>query len=261
MTRTRYLPDWLATMARTVSMALRTPQLDEARVCIQKPRIRRWLSRSYPRTLEVGPGSDLIYSHLLDRYSGLHVGLCYDADESKAFGRGGFSPRAVAMCGDARHLPFATATFSQIVIVDVLEHILDDVGVLRELCRVLTPTGRILIGVPFDSEARESTPPGHESRTPAMRHVRFGYSVKSLEAKLTSTGLTLERCMRVINRRSKSVGRACDGVWRAHWPRFIAYPLWFFETVTGGDEPDGSELLAVARHWATRTATKATVSA
>lgn len=48
----------------------------------------------------------------------------------------------------AGHLPFADDTFGLITALDVIEHIDDDRGALREAMRVLRPGGHLLVSVP-----------------------------------------------------------------------------------------------------------------
>jgi SAM-dependent methyltransferase len=50
--------------------------------------------------------------------------------------------------GDACKLPFADNRFDLILATDVIEHVDDDVGALREMLRVLAPGGHVLITVP-----------------------------------------------------------------------------------------------------------------
>ncbi len=45
-------------------------------------------------------------------------------------------------------LPFPDAAFDKIILSEVLEHVPDDIGVLRSLARVLRPSGMIAITVP-----------------------------------------------------------------------------------------------------------------
>src|SRR5262249_36307929 len=45
-------------------------------------------------------------------------------------------------------LPFATGTLALAPALDVIEHLDDDVGALRELRRVVAPDGRLLVTVP-----------------------------------------------------------------------------------------------------------------
>lgn len=68
------------------------------------------------------------------------------------------SPQAVAFCrrrgldqviqGGIEALPYEDARFDLILALDVIEHIEDDRGALRELRRVASPSGRLMITVP-----------------------------------------------------------------------------------------------------------------
>ncbi len=46
------------------------------------------------------------------------------------------------------HLPFPDASFDLIVVADLMEHLADDRGFLRELARCLRPGGRAILNVP-----------------------------------------------------------------------------------------------------------------
>lgn len=50
--------------------------------------------------------------------------------------------------GAAATTPFPDATFSSASLMDVLEHVYDQAGLLRELHRVLQPGGRLIVTVP-----------------------------------------------------------------------------------------------------------------
>ncbi len=60
-----------------------------------------------------------------------------------------FPFRNVDVLADAAHLPFADATFDVVCCDQVLEHVTDPYGVVRELIRVTKPGGEIFVGVPF----------------------------------------------------------------------------------------------------------------
>jgi SAM-dependent methyltransferase len=56
--------------------------------------------------------------------------------------------RATLVLGSIGTLPFAADVFDKIVLAEVLEHLVDDVGGLREVARVLKPGGLVAITVP-----------------------------------------------------------------------------------------------------------------
>jgi SAM-dependent methyltransferase len=60
----------------------------------------------------------------------------------------GVADRTLWVCCSAEKLPLASAAFSSALAIAVIEHVPDDVAVLREMARVLTPGGRAWITVP-----------------------------------------------------------------------------------------------------------------
>lgn len=54
------------------------------------------------------------------------------------------------LVADAGRLPHPDGHFTKIAAISVLEHIVDETKVVRELARVLAPGGRLVISVPFD---------------------------------------------------------------------------------------------------------------
>ena len=80
---------------------------------------------------------------------------------------------------DASHLPFANESFDIILCSEVLEHIKDDEGAIREIERVLKQNGLLILTVPSD---KASPYPGH---------VRCGYSLYEISSKLTKSGINI----------------------------------------------------------------------
>jgi len=82
-------------------------------------------------------------------------------------------------------LPFPDATFDLVALLDTLEHIPDEFGVLREVHRVLRPGGRVMITVPalmwlwsYNDEIN-----AHQRR----------YTAAELEQKLALSGFRVRR--------------------------------------------------------------------
>ena len=57
-------------------------------------------------------------------------------------------PHAMLVVGDGVQLPFPDAAFDKAVVSEVIEHVADDAGLLREVWRVLAPGGIAAITVP-----------------------------------------------------------------------------------------------------------------
>src|SRR5215207_2919319 len=106
-------------------------------------KIRATLNKPNPRILDVGCGTGANLKML-----GAH-GRAEGVD---------ISPQAVEFCrqrgldsvklGAAEHLPYESDSFDLVTALDVVEHLDDDVGGLREMRRVLRRDGRLLLFVP-----------------------------------------------------------------------------------------------------------------
>lgn len=92
--------------------------------------------------LDIGCGTGGILTHL-ERF-----GWAYGIDPSPE-AAGYCRERGVRMAlASGLELPFADETFQAVLALDVIEHVDDDVGLLREARRVLRPGGTAVITVP-----------------------------------------------------------------------------------------------------------------
>jgi ubiquinone/menaquinone biosynthesis C-methylase UbiE len=118
-------------------------------------RLRQILQpKSGERILEIGPGLGV---HALSVAAALRPEGVLDVidiqpemldDLLRRAGRAGLT-NIVARQGDARKLPYRDSTFDAAYVVSVLGEVPDAARVLRELRRVLKPTGRLVVGEVF----------------------------------------------------------------------------------------------------------------
>ncbi len=92
-------------------------------------------------------------------------------------------------------IPENDTQFDLIICYHILEHVIDDVKAMRELFRVLKPSGTVLIQTPFkEGEIYED----YTIKSDAERLIHFGqedhvriYSVEGLKKRLTSVGFSV----------------------------------------------------------------------
>jgi SAM-dependent methyltransferase len=87
--------------------------------------------------------------------------------------------------GAAEHLPYADGSFDLVTALDVVEHLDDDAGGLREMRRVLHPDGRALLFVPAFMWLW-----GVQDD---VSHHRRRYTLPQLKARVREAGFEVER--------------------------------------------------------------------
>jgi SAM-dependent methyltransferase len=158
--------------------------------------------------------------------------------------------------GSVMDMPFDDGAFDLSVSLDVIEHLEDDVGALRELRRVTRPGGALLVTVP----AYQWLWSGHDE----VNHHHRRYSRRALLAAAQSAGWRLERSthfnslllpaailLRALERFKPSTTKSSLDLWVPPAPLnwALRQPLNLEAAVLGrgGSIPAGLSLLAVFR--------------
>ena len=149
------------------------------------------------RILDAGAEDATFVYWLADRYPDAHV-MAVDIDEA-----------AVASCLAARPARYANRvdfqvsyfadvdpeSFDLVTAFDVLEHIPDDEGAVRDLYRALRPGGTLLVHVPRDRWKTRSGVVHRFADEDAWQinagHVRMGYSPERMGELLSGAGFTV----------------------------------------------------------------------
>ena len=95
------------------------------------------------RLLDVGGGTRRVAQILRDE-----VGKAIILDNSAGMVRQATSKGLTAVRGEVEELPFPNDCFSRILVVDAFHHFRNQSGAARELLRVLSPQGRLVIEEP-----------------------------------------------------------------------------------------------------------------
>jgi ubiquinone/menaquinone biosynthesis C-methylase UbiE len=86
---------------------------------------------------------------------------------------------------DGERLPFDDASFDQTVVVDMLEHVKDDVAFVSELHRVTRPGGRLVVNTPHLKRTRLRRLRHALGQTDEKHgHLRSGYTIERLRELL-----------------------------------------------------------------------------
>jgi SAM-dependent methyltransferase len=138
-------------------------------------------ARAYPKQiLDIGCGTGATMDHL-QRFGTVQGIDLFDLPLRFSRQRG----HQRVLCASATELPFASASFDLVTALDVIEHLDDDVGGLREIRRVLKPGAPAVIFVPAFQAlwGPNDVQSGHKRR----------YRLPQLQTAVEAAGLKLEK--------------------------------------------------------------------
>lgn len=98
------------------------------------------------KLLDIGCGTGETLVFLKKTYPNLDL---YGVDNSAEAIRYAKARKLKNIClGDVTHIPFPNASFDIVLLLDVLEHVKNDLTALKEIKRVLKPNGQLFLTVP-----------------------------------------------------------------------------------------------------------------
>ena len=132
------------------------------------------------RILDIGCGTGAVLAHFKERARA--VGVDHSPLALAYCRKRGL---ALLACADGERLPFVPASFDVILMLDVLEHAIDDVGLLRAVGALLRPGGMVLVSVP----AFQGLWSPHDE---VLHHLRR-YTARGLRRVMNEAGFVVER--------------------------------------------------------------------
>jgi len=200
--------------------------------------VERWSEPGPVRTMDAGSGNGA-FAMFAAKRGNEATALSYSAiDQGKADRRA----HAAGLTGvhfpvvDLRELDrFADdlGQFDQVYCLEVIEHILDDRKLLRDLARLIRPGGRLLLTTPTMDHRPlyGETISDHEDGN----HVRVGYTNDQLEALLVEAGfgeVTHHRLSGIVSQAGFNVMYRLNGVY-PHLGWILSLPLRLLRPLDG----------------------------
>ena len=176
------------------------------------------------RILDVGCGIGYYVFELAVRHGCQAYGVDLDGDDivlARRIAEALPAPNAHFGVDDGRALSYPAASFHALLLCEVIEHVRDDLALLREMNRVLVPGGRLIVTTPRCDQVVEYEQPNMTLEFPGLcgrqtaeegerepsGHVRSGYTPEVLEDRLAQAGFELRRSRIILKRFSTLGGR------------------------------------------------------
>ena len=195
-------------------------------VSLQKPTKDRYvyefLGHDLGRVADLGCGPGVFTRYLCQHARQVYAGDIDQRALLRTFSRHAKQANLAPVVTLVNELPFGNASLDTVLFLEVLEHLDDDRGALREVNRVLVPSGRLIVSVPV--------PPGEVNSGEKWGHKREGYSFRELDALLRSANFKVVRHAYAVFRYSRVAIRLVNS-WRRYLhlpaPFFLGWPTYF----------------------------------
>jgi SAM-dependent methyltransferase len=160
----------------------------EKRVCgateHDERRLREYIiSLALPRgeyLLDAGAGGGWVAESFLQTYEKI-ISFDISKDNVAKIDESVKSNKHFPIAGDLLHTPFKSRAFDQIILSEVIEHIVEPVELLKEMNRILKPGGRLIITTPYKEQIHYSQCIHCNRLTPKNAHLHSFDEVKLLK--------------------------------------------------------------------------------
>jgi SAM-dependent methyltransferase len=158
-------------------------------VSLQRPTkdatVYQFLGQAPGRVADIGCGPGVFTRYLCQHSEFVYAADIDEAALSRTYSRHAGKQNLAPVVAYANHLPFRDDSLNTVLFLEVLEHLDDDAGAIRELHRVLVPSGNLVLSVPI--------PPGEVNPDEEWGHKREGYSLGEITAMLEGEGFEVVR--------------------------------------------------------------------
>ena len=187
-------------------------------VALQRPTkykfVREFLGHDLGRVADIGCGPGVFTRYLCRNAKYVFAADVDHASLRRTFTRHAREKNLAPLVMRVNQLPIRDAFLDTVLFLEVLEHLEDDAGALREIARILRPGGNLIISVPV--------PPG-EIDADEFGHKREGYTRADLLRLLESIGFKVQRTAFA----QFKFCRLADRIIRS-WRRTLRVPAPFF---------------------------------
>jgi SAM-dependent methyltransferase len=157
-------------------------------VAMQRPTkykfVYEFLGHDLGTTADIGCGPGVFTRYLCRNATFVFTADVDRASLGRTFARHTREKNLAPLVTRVNQLPFRDASLDTVLLLEVLEHLEDDAGALREIARILRPGGKLVISVPV--------PPG-EIDAGEFGHKREGYTRADLLRLLETGGFNVQR--------------------------------------------------------------------
>jgi SAM-dependent methyltransferase len=219
-------------------------------VSLQRPtkdaHIYQFLGQDLGLAADIGCGPGVFTRYLCKHSRHVYTGDIDHNALSRTFSRHARKGNLTALVLRANQLPFSDDSLDTVLFLEILEHLEDDAGAVRELCRVMAPSGKLVLSVPI--------PPGEVNEGEEWGHKREGYSLAELKTILEGEGFEVVRHAYAIFKFSRLAVRLVNS-WRKRLrvpaPFFVGWVSYFDHLLDGKRRQRGeyepADLVILAR--------------